>query len=218
MELPPFRPVIVIEPVVDPVRPRERQCGLADPRGATDRDDHHGGVDQVVISDSQLDAGRVNDLRELCSRQGVALTRLLVGLEDLVVVAADTPPGRSPALDALLKQGNEAEDKFAKANKDSPPLIEGDLFTSNFEGATSFRLGACAQSGKAGKCAVSLTYDPGKTNNPKDKPITWTDTLYLVETPSGWKIDDIGYGATWDFGNKGRMTGTLKSVIADAGN
>jgi UDP-GlcNAc:undecaprenyl-phosphate/decaprenyl-phosphate GlcNAc-1-phosphate transferase len=54
-----------------------------------------GGVDQVVISDNQLDAGRLADLRELCSRHGVALTRLLVGLEDLVVVAADTPPGRS---------------------------------------------------------------------------------------------------------------------------
>jgi hypothetical protein len=127
-------------------------------------------------------------------------------------------PFISPALDKLLLAGDQAEDRFAKANKDSPPLIEGDLFSSNFEGATSFKLGACAQSGKAGKCAVSLTYDPGKTNNPKDKPFTWTDTLYLVETPSGWKVDDIGYGGTWDFGNKGRMIGTLKSVIADAGN
>jgi hypothetical protein len=126
-------------------------------------------------------------------------------------------PFISPALDQLLQDGDQAEDRFAKANKNPPPLIEGDLFSSNFEGATSFRLGACAQSGKAGKCAVALTYDPGKTNNPKDKPITWTDTLYLVETSAGWKVDDIGYGGTWDFGNKGRMTGTLKSVIADAG-
>jgi hypothetical protein len=127
-------------------------------------------------------------------------------------------PFISPALDKLLLAGDQAEDRFAKSNKDSPPLIEGDLFSSNFEGASAFKLGACAQSAKAGRCAVSLTYDPGKTNNPKDKPFTWTDTVYLVETPSGWKIDDVGYGGTWDFGNKGRMTGTLRSAIADAGN
>ncbi len=127
-------------------------------------------------------------------------------------------PFISPALDKLLLAGDQAEDRFAKANKDSPPLIEGDLFTSNFEGASSFKLGACTQGGKTGRCTVSLTYDPGKTNNPKDKPFTWADTVYLVETPSGWKIDDVGYGGTWDFGNKGRMTGTLKSAIADAGD
>lgn len=125
-------------------------------------------------------------------------------------------PFVSPALEALLKKGNEAEDKFARANKDSPPLIEGDLFTSNFEGATAYKIGACSGDAKTGHCAVSLTYDPGKTNNPKDKPITWTDTLYLVDTAAGWRIDDIGYGATWDFGNKGKLSETLHSVIRDS--
>ena len=126
-------------------------------------------------------------------------------------------PFISPALDALLKRGDEAEEKFAKANKDSPPLIEGDLFTANFEGATAYKVGACSGDAKAGHCAVTLTYDPGKTNNPKDKPFTWTDAIYLVVTPQGWRIDDIGYGGTWDFGNKGKLGDTLRSVIKDAG-
>lgn len=125
-------------------------------------------------------------------------------------------PFISPALDALLKQGDVAEDKFAKANKDSPPLIEGDLFTSNFEGATAYKIGACSGDAKAGHCAVSLTYDPGKTNNPRDKPITWIDTVYLIDTSAGWRVDDIGYGAAWDFGNKGKLSETLHSVIRDA--
>jgi UDP-GlcNAc:undecaprenyl-phosphate GlcNAc-1-phosphate transferase len=54
-----------------------------------------GGVDRVVISDSQLDAERMADLRALCAQHGVALTRLLVGLEELVVVTSDAPPSRS---------------------------------------------------------------------------------------------------------------------------
>jgi hypothetical protein len=127
-------------------------------------------------------------------------------------------PYISPALDKLLTDGNSAEARFAKANKNSPPLIEGDLFTSNFEGATSYKLGACTASDAKGSCKVTLTDDPGKTTNPKDKPISWTDTIYLVETPSGWRVDDVGYGGSWDFGNKGRMSETLASVIKDAGD
>jgi len=125
-------------------------------------------------------------------------------------------PFISSALDALLKKADEAEDRFAKANKDSPPLIEGDLFTANFEGAPAYNVGACSGDSKAGHCAVTLTYDPGKTNNPKDKPFTWTDTIYLIDTPAGWRVDDIGYGGTWDFGNRGKLTETLHSVIRDS--
>jgi UDP-GlcNAc:undecaprenyl-phosphate GlcNAc-1-phosphate transferase len=53
------------------------------------------GVDRVVISDNHLDSGRLADLRALCAENGVALTRLLVGLEELVVVTSDAPPARS---------------------------------------------------------------------------------------------------------------------------
>jgi FlaA1/EpsC-like NDP-sugar epimerase len=51
-------------------------------------------VDRVIISDSQLAADRMADLRALCAQHGVALTRLLVGLEELVVVTSDAPASR----------------------------------------------------------------------------------------------------------------------------
>jgi hypothetical protein len=124
-------------------------------------------------------------------------------------------PFLSPALETLLAQGNEAEQKFAKANKDSPPLVEGDLFTSNFEGATSFSIGACKGDAKAGHCTAALAYDDRK-DNPKDKPLSWNDTVYLVATPFGWRVDDIGYGASWDFGNKGKLSETIQSAIVNA--
>ncbi|HEY8948611.1 MAG TPA: hypothetical protein VIM56_06980 [Rhizomicrobium sp.] len=127
-------------------------------------------------------------------------------------------PYISDRLKDLMIQANAAEAKFANANKNTPPLVEGDLFTSNFEGASAYKVGACTGDGKAGHCAIQLTYDPGKTGNPKDKPFNWTDTAYLVNTPAGWKLDDIGFGGNWDFGNKGRMSDTLKMVITTAGN
>jgi len=124
-------------------------------------------------------------------------------------------PFLSPALETLLVQASEAEQKFARANKGSPPLIEGDLFTSNFEGATSFTVGACKGDAKSARCIVALTYDDSK-DSPKDKPLNWNDTVYLVAAPSGWRVNDIGYGGSWDFGNKGRMSETIKGAIANA--
>jgi hypothetical protein len=118
-------------------------------------------------------------------------------------------PFVSPALDRLFADGEAAEAGYAKATKNqAPPLIEGDLFTPNFEGATSYKLGACTSDAQSGHCAVSLTYD-----DRKGKPISWTDTVFLVHTPQGWRVDDIAYGGNWEFGNKGRLTRTLKSAI-----
>src|SRR2546423_43993 len=68
-------------------------------------------------------------------------------------------PFLSPRLDQLLTGGSRAEAAFAKANKDSPPLIEGDLFTSNFEGATAYKVDTCSANGSTGHCTVTLTYD-----------------------------------------------------------
>lgn len=120
-------------------------------------------------------------------------------------------PFVSPALDRLFAAGNAAEERYATITKNqAPPLVEGDLFTPNFEGATAYRIGACAADAHGGHCAVTLTYDDGK-----DRPFVWTDTVYLVHTAAGWRVDDIAYGGNSAFGNKGRMTGVLRDAIAD---
>lgn len=116
-------------------------------------------------------------------------------------------PFLSPALETLLSEAGEAEARFSKANKDSPPLLEGDLFTSMFEGATSVQVGGCSGDRKTGRCSVKLEYDD-KTA----KPTTWTDTVFLVNTSTGWRVDDIAYGGSWAFGNKGRLTELLRQT------
>lgn len=119
----------------------------------------------------------------------------------------------SPGLNKLLADGEAAEARYAKETKNqSPPIVEGDLFTSLFEGATAFRVGACKTEGDKGHCAVGLLYDD-KT----DKTVNWTDTVYLVRADQGWRVDDIAYGGHWAFGNKGRLTQTLKYAVKAAG-
>jgi|WetSurMetagenome_2_1015567.scaffolds.fasta_scaffold851176_1 hypothetical protein len=131
---------------------------------------------------------------------------------------ADGLPGKArytavvtPALAALLDHARAADEAFRKANKAAPPLVEGDLFTSLFEGATATRVESCRTTGAHAACTVELTYDDPK------KPLHWSDTVYLAETPKGWRVEDIGYGAPWPFANKGRLTQTLQQLAASAG-
>jgi hypothetical protein len=120
-------------------------------------------------------------------------------------------PYLSPGLNKLLADGAAAEARFSAKIKDSPPLIEGDLFSSLFEGATSWKLGTCTANGNTARCPVNYAHADNKT-----KPVTWTDTLLLVNTPQGWRLDDIAYGAGFQFGNTGTLTQTLKTVLRDA--
>ncbi len=123
-------------------------------------------------------------------------------------VRAKFAPFLSPALEALLQQAGNAQDSFAKANKDSPPLAEGDLFTSLFEGATGVSVGACSGNDRQGRCPVALTYAAAGA-----KPVTWTDAVLLVRRPGGWRVDDVVYGGSWAFGNKGTLSQTLRQIM-----
>jgi hypothetical protein len=121
-------------------------------------------------------------------------------------------PFISASLEKLLADGATAEERYAKITKNqSPPLVEGDPFTPNFEGATSLKIGDCAIDVHGGRCPVALVYD-----DKKDKPIRWTDTVVLVAANGGWRIDNIAYGALGgDFGNRGSLVTTLQDAIRD---
>jgi len=113
-------------------------------------------------------------------------------------------------LNKALSDAAGAEARFKAKNKNSPPLIEGDIFSSLFEGATAFKVGACRGDDKIQRCAVSLSrQDPGQ------KPVGWTDTLILANS-GGWKVDDIGYDANFAFGNTGTLSETLKMAASEA--
>lgn len=120
-------------------------------------------------------------------------------------------PYLSPALNKLLADAAAAQARFSAKIKDSPPLIEGDLFSSLFEGATQSKLQACTVSGTGARCPVAFTHASAtaKTEN-------WTDALLLVNTPQGWRVDDIAYGGGFQYGNTGRLSDTLKTVTGEA--
>jgi hypothetical protein len=80
-----------------------------------------------------------------------------------------------------------------------------------FEGATSWKLSACSMSGASARCPVVFTHaEPGRP------ALAWTDALLLVNTPQGWRVDDVVYGGGFQFGNTGKLTDTLRTVLREA--
>src|SRR5882757_9800303 len=123
-------------------------------------------------------------------------------------------PVLSPRLNKKLVDAAAAQARLtAKVRNAVPPMLEGDIFSSLFEGATAWKVAACQGSGKTARCPVALTYAPPPSQK-ASKPANWSDTILLENTPQGWKVDDVVYDAGFAFGNTGRLSSMLQMVIA----
>ena len=125
-------------------------------------------------------------------------------------------PVLSPRLNKQLADASAAQGRLtAKVKNAVPPMLEGDIFSSLFEGASSWKVGTCQVNAQAARCPVALSYVPPPAQNAKvPKPANWTDTVLLVHTPQGWKVDDVAYDAGFQFGNTGRLSEMLQMVVA----
>jgi len=122
-------------------------------------------------------------------------------------------PVLSPRLNKQLTDAAQAQARLtAKVKNAVPPVLEGDIFSSLFEGASAWKVGACQGDTKTARCTVSLSYAPPAGS--RAKPANWADTFLLVNTPQGWKVDDVVYDAAFAFGNTGQLSGMLAMVIA----
>jgi hypothetical protein len=120
-------------------------------------------------------------------------------------------PYVSASLEKLLKEARQAEQKYTKTTKgEVPPLVEGDLFTSLFEGATSYKVLSC--DAKTSSCTVEFSYSVQQKG---PAPVIWKDTVYLVKDSRGWLVDDIEFMGDWQFMHKGRLQDVLKDVIKE---
>lgn len=132
-----------------------------------------------------------------------------LGMPDAAVVRRFKPL-LSAQLTAALGKAAAAEAAHLRAsNNTEPPLFEGDLFTSLYEGASSYSIEGCTVESAHAYCDVALSY----AEVPGAKPTTWTDRLVLVKRLDGWVVGDIVFGGNWDFGQHGTLRGTLAQII-----
>jgi hypothetical protein len=121
----------------------------------------------------------------------------------------------SADLAGLLVEAALAEARYAEATKgEAPPLLEGDLFTSLFEGAESYKIGQCEMQKESGACVVELAHTDSRDNS----KVEWKDRVYVVRHQDRWAVDDIEFLGDWQFMHKGRLKELLKAVIEEGKN
>ena len=113
-------------------------------------------------------------------------------------------PFLSGDLQQLFNDARSTQQKYIREHPDDkPPWIEGNLFTSLFEGANSFRLGAPRIKGTRAEVPVFLAYRGGGSTS------RWSDVLVLTRTRDGWRVWDILLQGDWAF----KSGASLRSIL-----
>jgi hypothetical protein len=112
----------------------------------------------------------------------------------------------TPALlEALAAADRARRTAEAAAPNEKPPFADGDPFSSLFEGRTSQRVLSTTARGDTSLVLTAFTNDDQKP------PVSWQDTILVVQRNGKPVIADIRYGTTWEFGYRGSLLKNLTS-------
>jgi len=111
----------------------------------------------------------------------------------------------------LLKDVSVAEEaRVAQSAADPlPPLFEGDIFTANPAGASTFRVLKCEMQERESTCSVELIFSDAKLKSPSK----WTDKVQLTRDARGWVIDNIDYAGGAAPMRSGNLQDALRKLL-----
>lgn len=119
-------------------------------------------------------------------------------------------PYISESFRANLLAALEAEARaFSQTQGKEPPLVQGALFYSLFEGAD--RLLSIKPDPGAAAHAYLVELEYGPPSDPRQQT-RWQDRATLKQEGDRWVVDDIELLGNWSFGAKGKLSGILRSV------
>ena len=119
----------------------------------------------------------------------------------------------TPELVDLFKAAMKGEDCYEKKeNYEGPPYIEGDLFSSLFEGGTVATYRLVKQEEDRATVEIEWTNDSKAAGGP---PFSWKDRVFLARTARGWLISDFAHDGDWDFMKKGNVSWGLAAVAKE---
>ena len=112
-------------------------------------------------------------------------------------------------LDSLFMMALKKQKDFTiKFPEEKPPLIEGNLFSSLFEGPSTFKIANSKVNEDSATVFVEFTYSDSSAS---ENPLKWQDAVYLVIENGKWKISDVEYLGKWDFSPSWKLTEILNS-------
>jgi len=93
-----------------------------------------------------------------------------------------------------------------RAPDEKPAFAEGDLFSSLFEGPTSFRV--------VDDSVAALRVPVRFTHADVTDTTTWTDAVQVAREHDRYVIADVAYGGKWAFANGGSLRTSLEQALA----
>ena len=94
------------------------------------------------------------------------------------------------------------QDSYKKKNPDDkPPFVDGDYFSSLFEGPSSFTIGETTKDG----VRVHFAYEDAR----------WTDTVVVLEEHGRYVVDDVIFSGVGEFNPPGRLSERLQARDAE---
>lgn len=104
-------------------------------------------------------------------------------------------PFLSKKLRSLIESARLRQAEFIKHNpQEKPPFVEGDMFSSLFEGPTSFGVGKYYCNKKSCKVQINFVYEEADS-----EAFNWRDTAVLIKEQGEHRIDNVLYSGNWDF-------------------
>lgn len=114
----------------------------------------------------------------------------------------------SERLRARVVAAQEFQRAFiARYPDEKPPWVEGDLFSSLFEGPTEFAIESVTATGERSTVVVGFSYRGPAAGD----FVRWTDTVVVTREKGQWRIDDLEYHGNWAFRPGNRLSEVLSS-------
>ncbi len=118
-------------------------------------------------------------------------------------------PYLSDTLRALLAAARQRTEADAAREPDEKPMfVEGDLFSSLFEGPNEVKVLGDSARGPHRVAAVQMT------STSAIPAVVWTDHVVLTRENGRYVVDDVEYAGSWDFANKGSLRASLVAGLA----
>ena len=114
---------------------------------------------------------------------------------------AELAPWLSQRLERQLDAARAEQAAYREAHPgEKPPLVDGFLFASLFEGPTDFEVGSAGAAGEVTRVPVRFNYGT---------EATWQDTVLLVREGRRYVIDDVELAGAGPFNPSGRLSEML---------
>lgn len=114
-------------------------------------------------------------------------------------------PFLSSQIVATIKRNQKTQAAFIEKHPDEkPPWVEGDLFSSLFEGPTSYQIGNTRTKGSTREVDIYLHHV-----SESDK-VKWTDTVVLKKFGDKWLVTNIIFKGKWQFKTGSSLLNALK--------